>query len=122
MTSFDDQIRGALDDDDRAFLDSLDDKRGLFQQIGDSMHGPLSNWAKMSMVFAILIGMTLAYSFYRAVMAAELQAMVGWGMFSLGLLIMQGFLKEWMFARMNMLVVLREIKRLQVQIAQLDQP
>ena len=30
---------------------------------------------------------------------------------------MQGFLKEWMFARMNMLTLLGELKRLQVQVA-----
>ena len=37
------------------------------------------------------------------------------------LLVMQGFLKEWMFARMNMLTVLAEVKRLQLQVALLEQ-
>lgn len=121
MTGIDDQISTALDEDDRAFLASLDEERGMFRQIGDSMHGPLGGWAKFSFAIAILIGIGLAYSFFRAVTADDLQPMVGWGMTTLGLLIMQGFLKEWMFARMNMLSVLREVKRLQLQVSMLEE-
>ncbi|MBX7532290.1 hypothetical protein K3165_05055 [Qipengyuania sp. 1XM1-15A] len=120
MTGIDDQISTALDEDDRAFLASLNEERGMFRQIGDSMHGPLGGWAKFSFAIAILIGIGLAYSFFRAVTADDLQPMVGWGMTTLGLLIMQGFLKEWMFARMNMLSVLREVKRLQLQVSMLE--
>ena len=32
-----------------------------------------------------------------------------------------GFAKEWMFNRMNMLTILREVKRLQVQVALLTE-
>ncbi|MBY6128071.1 hypothetical protein KUW15_05025 [Qipengyuania aquimaris] len=120
MTNIDDTIRGALDEDDKAFLASLDEDRGMFRQIGDSMSGPLGGWAKFSFALAIAIGIGLAYCLYRAVTADALQPMVGWGMATLGLLIMQGFLKEWMFARMNMLTVLREVKRLQLQVSMLE--
>jgi hypothetical protein len=36
-------------------------------------------------------------------------------------LVIVGFAKEWMFARMNMLTILREVKRLQIQVALLDE-
>ena len=120
MNSVDDRITGALDDDDRAFLASLDDDRGMFRQLGDSMTGPLSGWAKFSFALAILIGFGLAYALYRAVTAESLEIMAGWGFTTIGLLIMQGFLKEWMFARMNMLTILREVKRLQLQVSMLE--
>ena len=67
MSTIDDQISTALDEDDKAFLASLDEERGMFRQIGDSMHGPLGGWAKFSFAIAILIGIGLAYSFFRAV-------------------------------------------------------
>ena len=117
MTDTDDTIAAALSQDDRAFLETLDDHRGMFRQIGDSWSGPLGGWARFSFALAVVIGIALAYTFYRAVTAEALQPMVGWGMSTLGLLIMQGFLKEWMFARLNMIAVLREVKRLQVQVA-----
>ena len=121
MSTHDQQIAAALDADDRAFLDSLETDRGMFQQIGDSWHGPLGGWAKFSFAIAIVIGIGLAYSFYRALTAGATDGMIGWGLTCLALLIMQGFLKEWMFARMNMLTVLREVKRLQVQVAMLSE-
>nr|WP_137676243.1 DUF6768 family protein [Parerythrobacter lutipelagi] len=119
MTQIDDRIHGVLDADDRAFLDSLETDRGMFRQIGDSMHGPLGRWAKFSFVLAFVIGFGLAFAFYRAVTADGTDAMLGWGLTAIGLLIMQGFLKQWMFARMNTLMVLREVKRLQLQVAEL---
>ncbi|MDJ0641232.1 MAG: hypothetical protein QNJ15_00305 [Erythrobacter sp.] len=121
MNTHDERIAAALDADDRAFLDSLETDRGMFQQIGDSWHGPLGGWAKLSFGFAIFIGLGLAYVFYRAVTADTTDQIIGWGLTCIALLIMQGFLKEWMFARMNMLTVLREVKRLQVQVALLGE-
>ena len=113
-------IAEALDSDDHAFLASLDADRGMFRQIGDSWHGPLGGWARFAFAIAIVIGLGLAYCFYRAV-TADGDEMLGWGLVTIGLLIMQGFLKEWMFARMNMMTVLREVKRLQVQVAMLEE-
>ncbi|GAA4052258.1 DUF6768 family protein [Parerythrobacter jejuensis] len=116
----DTRIRGALDAEDENFLASLDNDRGMFRQIGDSWHGPLGGWAKFAFGIAIVIGVGLAFSFYRAVTAGSTDAMIGWGLTSIALLIMQGFLKEWMFARMNMLTILGEVKRLQIQVARLS--
>ena len=121
MTDIDNRIRGALDEDDHAFLASLDSDRGMFRQLGDSMHGPLGAWAKFSFAIAVVIGLALAYAFYRALTYDSLEALVGWGLTGVALLVMQGFLKEWMFARMNMLTVLAEVKRLQLQVALLEQ-
>ena len=121
MNSNDQRIAAALDADDHAFLASLDSDRGMFQQIGDSWKGPLGGWAKLGFVFAIAIGLGLAYCIYRAVTAEGTDAIFVWGLSALALLIMQGFLKQWMFERVNMLTVLREVKRLQVQIAMLNE-
>lgn len=121
MTDIDNQIGTALDTDDHAFLASLERDRGMFQQIGDSWKGPLGGWAKVSFGLAIMFGIGLAYSFYRALTAGGGDAMIGWAFAAIALLIMQGFLKEWMFARMNMLTILSEVKRLQVQVAMLSE-
>ncbi len=121
MTNEDERIQQALGQDDHAFLASLDSDRGLFEQIGDSWKGPLGMWAKFSFAFSVGIGLALAYSFYRVMTAPGGDALMGWGFTCLALLIMQGFVKEWMLARMNMLTVLSEVKRLQVQVALLSE-
>ncbi len=120
MTSTDERIASALDEDDRAFLASLDEGRGLFDQIGDVLAGPLSGWAKMIFGVAVVLGVALLYFGYRFFTAPSFEESVWWGMVTLAALLAQGFIKEWVYARMNMLSVLREVKRLQVQVAMLE--
>ena len=118
MTDIDDRIRDVLDEDDRAFLDSLDNNRGMFRQIGDVMGGPLGGWAKLMAGVSIPLGIAMIVLLYQAITATELRETVLWSTAVLAALIAQGFLKEWFFNRMNMLSVLREVKRLQWQVAQ----
>ncbi len=117
MTPIDDRIRGALDEDDRAFLASLDEGRGMFSQIGDVLAGPLGGWSKLIFAVAFVLGFVLVYSVFRFFTADGFEQSVWWGMVSLGALLMQGFIKEWFYNRMNMISILRELKRLQVQVA-----
>ena len=117
MTQIDDRIRNALDEDDKAFLASLDEGRGMFSQVSDVLSGPLGGWSKLIFASSVLIGFALVYCAYRAFSAATLELSTWWGLITLGLLMVQGFIKEWFYSRMNMLSVLREVKRLQVQVA-----
>jgi hypothetical protein len=120
MTRYDDRIRGALDEDDKAFLASLDANHGLFSQIGDTFAGPLGGWAKLIFGGSLVLGAAMLYAFIRLLDAPEPHSLLGWGMVLLGLLIAQGFIKEWFFNRMNLITTLREIKRLQLQVAELS--
>lgn len=121
MTDIDDRIRGALDADDKAFLAGLDEGRGMFSQMGDVLAGPLGGWAKLIFVFAVPVGIALVYCGYRFFTAPGLDQALWWGIVTLGLLTMQGFIKEWFYSRMNLLSVLREMKRLQLQVAMLEE-
>ncbi len=121
MTDIDNRIRGALDADDEAFLARLDEGRGMFSQMGDVLAGPLGGWAKLIFAFAIPIGIAVVYCGYRFFTAPGMDQAAWWGLVTLALLIMQGFIKEWFYARMNMLSVLREVKRLQLQVALLEE-
>lgn len=118
MTDIDDRIRNALDEDDRAFLDSLED-RGLFRQLGDSLGGPLGSWAKLVFVITFLMSAVMFYAVWQALHAEDLRDVVLWASASVVLITGIGFLKHWLFSRMNMFTVLREVKRLQVQVAML---
>ncbi|MBO6525812.1 DUF6768 family protein [Erythrobacter sp.] len=121
MTDIDDRIRGALDADDKAFLASLDEGRGLFSQMGDVLAGPLGGWSKLIFAVAFVLGITLLYLAWRFFTATSFEDAVWWGMVTLAALLMQGFIKEWFYARMNLLSMLRELKRLQLQVAMLSE-
>lgn len=121
MTSHDERITAALDADDKAFLDSLEEDRGMFRQIGDALGGPLGGWAKLMFGVSFLVGIAMLYVFVMLLNATTTNEIVGWSVALICFLMMQGFVKEWFFNRMNMLTVLREVKRLQVQVALLSE-
>ena len=117
MTPIDDRIRTALDEDDKAFLASLDHDRGMFTQMGDVLAGPLGGWSKLILASAVVMGFVLVYCGWRFFTAETGDATLWWGLVTLGALMMQGFIKEWFYSRMNLLSTLRELKRLQLQVA-----
>ena len=122
MTTPDDRIKDALSDDDYAFLNDLEGDRGLFQQIGDSWKGPLGGWAKVVFGFTAALGIVFLFVIWQVAHSTD-NAIVHalWAICGVALLIIIGFAKQWMFERMNMLTILREVKRLQVQVAMLQE-
>ena len=120
MTDIDDRIRGALDADDRAFLASLD-SRGLFAQIGDTLGGPLAGWARLVAAIAIVLALLALFAVWKLVTAQGSRELVLWATAVIVVVIAQGFTKDWLFSRMNMFAILREVKRLQVQVAMLHE-
>lgn len=124
MTDTDDRIRGALDEDDKAFLASLEEDRGLFRQIGDSWQGPMGGWAKFAFAIAIVFGLIMlvvAWQVIQTMHGVNAAEHTVWAIALLMVLTMLGFIKQWIFERMNMLTILREVKRLQVQVALLEE-
>lgn len=117
MTDIDDRIRAGLDADDRAFLEALDDNRGLFTQIGDTLGGPLGGWAKLISAVSVLVALFTLIAVWKLLTVQEPRNLILWAVAVLAALVMQGFIKQWFFSRMNMLSILREVKRLQVQVA-----
>ena len=121
MTDIDDGIRAGLDADDRAFLASLDDERGLFRQLGDSLGGPLGGWAKVVFAMTFVMGIVLLVSVWQLLTADTTRDQILWATAAMALIMSTGFLKDWLFSRMNMFTVLREVKRLQLQVAMLTE-
>ncbi len=121
MTNKDDAIAAALDADDREFLKSLEGDRGLFQQIGDTWKGPLGGWSKLVFVMAVVFGLLLLFTIWQVAHTRDPVEHTLWAIAALAVLVIQGFTKQWLFSRMNMLTVLRELKKLQVQVALLSE-
>ena len=117
MTTIDDDIRGALDAEDREFLASLDHDRGMFAQMGDTLSGPLGGWAKLMFGVSIALACGMFYALWQLFHIEGTRETILWGLALLGMLTAQGFLKHWFFSRMNMITILREVKRLQLQRA-----
>ncbi|VVT11718.1 DUF6768 family protein [Erythrobacter sp. EC-HK427] len=121
MTEIDDRIRDVLDADDQQFLSELESDRSLWRQIGDSMAGPMGNWTKLVFALSLVFGGLIVFCFYKVFTTQHQFEHLMWAIAALMVLTMQGFVKQWLFSRMNMLSILREVKRLQVQVALLKE-
>ncbi|MGP1281524.1 MAG: DUF6768 family protein [Parasphingopyxis sp.] len=121
MTEFDTRLRAALDADDEAFLRELDSERGLFAQIGDTLTGPLGGWAKLIFAVALALGIALFVAIWQMLTADTDRQLFIWVAVTLGLLMAQGFVKQWFFERMNLMTILRELKRVELRIARIEE-
>lgn len=121
MTKFDDDLRAGLTADDKAFLDDLENGRGLFDQLGATLHGPMRFWSYLITVVTFLWFCFAIYAGWRAIEAVELRETILW---SAGFLLSfqaVGLLKMWMFDRMNLLSLLAEMKKIELRVAQLSE-
>lgn len=119
MSAIDDRLRSGLAADDEAFLKSLDDEPGLFEQMGATLHGSMKYWTALVLVFTFLIFAAVVWCSYNAFQAGSTKETVLWAAFAVAGLNGIGLLKMWVFMRMNHLGQLKEIKRLQMAVASL---
>jgi hypothetical protein len=121
MTRIDTALKGALDADDEAFLRQLDSDRGLFAQIGDTMKGPLGGWAKLVAFNSTLLVALMAVAVWQMIVAPTDRSLILWTAVALGALFVQAMLKQWFFERMNLLTLLRELKRIELRVARIEE-
>lgn len=119
MTKFDDQLGAALNADDKAFLDDLENGRGLFDQLGATLRGPMRFWSYIVGIFTFAFFLLALYCGWQAFQAEQVRETILWSAGFLALFQATGLLKMWMFDRMNLLSLLAEMKKIELRVAQL---
>ena len=116
MRDVDKLIDEALDAEERELLRTLDEP-GFFNQALGVFRGP-TGWMSMVMMFwqsvMFIAGVWAAWNFFDA---ADPVAQLRWGLPALLLLLFAGMLKMALIPRMESNRLLREVKRLELQIA-----
>lgn len=121
MSTLDDKIRDALNKQDRADPELFPDEQSVWTQWFGIYRGR-NRWINMLasaftfVFFALAVWMTI--SFFNA---ETTQSMLAWGLGTLFCMIAVGNLKMWMWMQMDKNAVLREVKRLELQVALLVQ-
>ena len=121
MTKFDDQLGAALDADDRAFLDDLENGRGMFDQLGATLQGPMRFWSYMIGIFTLVFFLLALYCGWQAFQAEQVRETILWSVGFLMLFQAVAMLKMWLFDRMNLLSLLAEMKKIELRVAQLGE-
>ncbi len=116
MNKLDEMIGRALTEEDRDLL-ARHGERGYVAQAVGMFRGPMA-WALWVAYIAGAIAFVAgAYAFWQMVTTADLLAAVKWGVGALLLFQMTTLTKSFMGSHMQANRMLRELKRLEVQVA-----
>jgi NADH:ubiquinone oxidoreductase subunit 6 (subunit J) len=98
-------------------LAKLDEEPGSLQQIAGIFQGPL-NWIYvLLLIAAIIVGIAGVYAAWQFAMSAELRPLFYWGAVAWFCLVVLAVVRILFFMQLNTNRVLREVKRLELQIA-----
>ncbi|WDI32410.1 hypothetical protein PUV54_04280 [Hyphococcus flavus] len=116
MDDLDRKIEEALNAEDREILSQFGEQ-GIFGQIGSLFQGKLGWISMITFIVATVMFVVGAWAAWKFYMANEVVTMLKWaGLAWLGLMT-QIMIKLWSWMRMESNRVLREVKRLELQIA-----
>lgn len=121
MTDVDDKLRRGLAADDAAFLKDLEDGRGLFSQMGATFQGPMRFWVIWAGVVTFLATGVGIFAVWKMFGAPDTRSLLLWMAGAWAAWTIQIGLKQWMYGRMSTLTVLRELKKIELRLAQLEE-
>ncbi|PHR60894.1 MAG: hypothetical protein COA47_06730 [Robiginitomaculum sp.] len=117
MTQLDDAIREALSSDEANQLDALVAPQGIWGLLGNVLQGRMAGWMWLSAIMQfIMFGAALwaGWHFFHAETGRNMALWgFGTGFFSFAM----AMLKMWFLQQIDKQEILREIKRLELQLA-----
>ena len=116
MDDLDRQIEEALSAEDRALLEKFGDQ-GLLGQWFGLYSGAMGRLVVLATVVTFVLFVGAVYCGWRFFAAVEAIEAARWGGGTVLLMVMVGYVKLWFWLRMESNRVLREVKRLELQIA-----
>lgn len=119
MSELDRQIEEALDAEDRALLEQFGEQ-GLIAQSFSVFQGKQGWLAVVTMIPALALFIAAVYCAWMFFQAGDGVEAVRWGAAAWLFMTMVAFIKVWFWMRMESNRVLREIKRVELQLARLQ--
>lgn len=117
MSKLDDAIHSALSDEDAEFLAKYEKEPSSVRQLVGIFDGPLA-WIHLSfLVGGALILIFLLYASYQFALATQLRPLFYWGAGAGVSLIFLVVIRLLFFMQLHTNRILRELKRLELQIA-----
>jgi len=119
MDDLDRKISEALSSEDKALLGEVGEQ-GLFVQLFGIYDGKLGGIAIFATILTFVLFLAAVYCGWKFYGAGEAIDAARWGAGAVMLMVMVGFLKIWFWMRMESNRVLREVKRIELQLARMQ--
>ena len=116
INELDDKIREALSEQDQALMAHFDEQ-GLLGQLGTLFQGKLAWLSVVTMIAGTVMFAIGVYAAWKFATIDDVTTMLRWGGIAWFGMIAMSMIKQWSWMRMETNRTLREIKRLELQIA-----
>jgi hypothetical protein len=119
MTNLDQAIRQALSAEDAEFLARFEKEAPLHEQVLGTFGG---RWGALNILGALLTFVffgAFVYCVWNLIETTDLRETVLWSVGALWTALAVGMLKMWFWMEMQKNAILREVKRLELQVARL---
>ena len=117
MTKIDDAIHDALAKEDAEFLKRFEQEPGWSQQMFGLFHGPFAWITSIFVVVVVVLFACCVYAGWRFYDSRDVRDMLLWGAGALVSLLVMIVIRIWFFLEIQTNRVVREIKRLELQLA-----
>jgi len=117
MNDINDKILEALKNEDKQVMDDYGEELGLFGLITESFRGKLKVMVIAVFIFMLAFAAILIYSILNFLSVEDIGMKLNWLGAGLASLIAFGLLRIWYFMELNRLSVIREVKRLELQVS-----
>ncbi|MEN7341977.1 MAG: DUF6768 family protein [Pseudomonadota bacterium] len=114
MSDIDSQLKALLDPKDGA-PETLSEPN-FYREVWESRHGEMGGMVLMTWAGIIAFGSGLIYCVYRMVKATDVESLVLFAAFAIMLNSAQIALKLWYNMRLNRTAILRELRRLRLDL------
>ena len=117
--NIDQKIKQVLDRESAQIDEMMLDEKGIFGMMGASMKGGNRYWLIVVYIVGFACALAMAWTAYHFWIAESEKQMIFYGFCFLTAMLAQLGLKLWGFMEMNRTSMVREIKRVELQIARL---
>lgn len=117
MGNIDEKILEALNSEDKEVMDNYGQELGFFGLIAESFRGKLKAIVIVVFICILIFAVMLFYCAINFFSVDDIGMKLNWLAGGLTALIVIGLLRLWYFMELNRLSVIREVKRLELQIS-----
>jgi len=119
MTELDNRIKEELERETSEIDELLAREGGLPDMVSAAWHGGLRRWIWLTAIILLPITAVMVWSGYEFFTAETTDDRIFWGFCLLISMAPQVALKQWQWMEMNRSSMMREIKRLEIAVAEL---
>lgn len=121
MTSIDEKIKQALSDEYNDIIDANDKiDANPFRQMNEGFQGTMKWMYLLVIVFTTAFAIMMFYSIYSFYYETEIKKLIGWAVAIIVFALVTQVSKMWYWSELGRNRVIREIKLLELQVAQLS--